>query len=111
MDLKVYRTYSYMIYGLGTETDHRKVELLSNAVHQVAQKMIAVDGTDADSYRIQTCALIFEINCDDGVSMLRSKADRCLAVSLMHLDGTVGILESDHFISWKGMAVRTSDET
>ena len=109
MDFEVYRTHSDVIYRLGTETDHRKVKFLRNAVHQITEKMIAVYGAYADAYRIQACALIFEIHRHDGISMLRSQTYGCLAVSLMDLDGAVCILEADDLVSRKRMAMRTAD--
>jgi hypothetical protein len=108
MDFEVDGTYADMVNCLGPEADHRALELLRNAVHEVAEKMVSVDGADTDADRIETCAFFFKIDGDDGISMLGCESYGSLAIPFMDLYGAVGILESDDLVSWKRMAARTS---
>ena len=99
VDGEVYGADTDVIGCFGAETSHRKMEFLRDTFHQVAEQVVSVYGCDAYTHRIEAVSAFVEIHGHDGIALLGGDADRCLAITLMNVYGTVLLLETDHFVA------------
>ena len=65
---------------------------------------MAVDATDADTDREEERFMLFKVDGNDGVALLRSHADSIRTVALMQRDNSFCTFESYHLVARQWMA-------
>ena len=105
MDAKLYGTVHDEVHGHSMQVLDGEPKLVGNAVDDVAQQMIAVDGLHMDGDRVEDVFLFLELYVYDAVAKLRCHSDGIGAVTLMDTDTAVCFLESDDFLTGDRLAM------
>ena len=105
MDAKLDGAVHNEVHGHRMQALDRESKLVGDAVDDVAQKMIAVDGFHMDGDRVENVYLFLELHGYDAVSKLRCHSNGIGAVTLMNTDAAVCLLESDNFFARDRLAM------
>ena len=105
MDAKLDGTVHDEVHGHCMQVFDGESKLVSDAVDDVAQQMIAVDGLHMDGDRVKDVFLFFELYGYDAVAKLRCHSDGIGTVTLMDTDAAVCFLESDDFLTGDRLAM------
>ena len=108
MYLKIHRGVHYAVLGYCMEFRNGEVLLLCNASNHIAEQMMAVDATDADTDGEQELFILLEIHRYNGIALLGCLTNSSEAVALMECDLSFGILETNDFVSRQRMATGTT---
>ena len=111
MDAEVDGAAHYFVLCPRVEASHRNAAAFDNAVDNVLQEMISVNGGDLDSDRIDYPGIRLEILYGNyGMPPFRGGSDGIRAVSVVDGNVAVSVLETDQFSAFrKRMAMRAED--
>ena len=108
MYLKIHRGFHNAVLGYCMEFRNGEVLLLCNASNHIAEQMMAVDATDADTDGEQELFILLEIYSYNGIALLGCLTDSSEAVALVKCNPPLGILETDDFVSRQRMSAGTT---
>ncbi len=99
MNLKIHRGFHNAVLGYCMEFRNGEVLLLCNASNHIAEQMMAVDATDADTDGEQELFILLEIHSYNGIALLGCLTNSSEAVALVERNLSLCILETDDFVS------------
>ena len=108
MHLKIHRGFHNAVLGYCMEFRNREVLLLCNASNHIAEQMMAIDTTDADTDGEQELFVLIEIHSYNGIALLGCLTYSGEAVALVERNLSLCILETDDFVSRQRMAAGTT---
>lgn len=108
MYLKIRRGFHNAVLGYCMKFRNGEVLLLCNASHHIAEQMMAVDTTDANTNGEQEQFVLLEIHSYNGIALLGCLTYSGEAVALVERNLSLCILETDDFVSRQRMAAGTT---